>query len=187
MQSKHAIDYNRRLELFETKCKVLAVPKEVTHVWSRIRFFSWFWATLTSWLYTVTKNQMKKHQKQQYRQFLAKIGPEPSRRPLLTHLNAIATGWKRVGRVSRDKTKARESILEEDLHNYFCLNRDSKVKGLPTQAKRLQDQKEWMRGQDQLKAWEEIVISSNDAEELARQITMSIESGPSSSTKRGTN
>ena len=39
------------------------------------------------------------------------------------------TGWKRVGMVSRINTKARESILEEDLaknvslslHNSFCL------------------------------------------------------------------
>ena len=64
-------------------------------------------------------------------------------RPLLTHRNAIPTGWKRVGRVSRHNTKAKESILEEDLaknvslslHNSFCLNRESKVKSLPNQAK----------------------------------------------------
>ena len=63
--------------------------------------------------------------------------------PLLTHRNAITTGWKRVGRVSRDNTKARELILEEDLaknvslslHNSFCLNRESKVKDLPYQAR----------------------------------------------------
>ena len=73
--------------------------------------------------------------------------------------------------MSRDNTKARESILEEHLamnvslsvHNPFCRNRESKVKCLPNQAKRLQ----------QLKAWEEIVISSDDEEQLARQITMS--------------
>ena len=74
--------------------------------------------------------------------------------PFLTHRNAITTSWKRAGRVSRDKTKARESILEEEdlamnvslsLHNSFCLNRESKVKGLPNQAKRLQEQREWMQ------------------------------------------
>ena len=71
-------------------------------------------------------------------------------------------GWKSFGRVSRDNTKARESILEKDLaknvslslHNSFCLNRESKVKGLPNRAKRLQDQKQWMRAYEQLKAWE---------------------------------
>ena len=36
-------------------------------------------------------------------------------RPLLTHRNAITTGWKRVGRVSRDNTRARESILMKNL------------------------------------------------------------------------
>ena len=41
-ESIHAIDYNRRLELFETAYKVFAVPMEVRHVWSRIRFFPWF-------------------------------------------------------------------------------------------------------------------------------------------------
>ena len=65
------------------------------------------------------------------------------------HRNAITAGWKRVGKMSRDNTKARESILEEDLaknvslslHNSFCLNRESRVKALPNQAKRLQEQR----------------------------------------------
>ena len=55
--------------------------------------------------------------------------------PLLTHRNAITTCWKRVGRVFRDNTKARESIMEENLaknvslslHNSFCQNRESKM------------------------------------------------------------
>ena len=101
-ESIHAIDYNRRLELFETVCKVFAIPMEVRHVWSRIRFFPWFRATLTSWLYMVTKDHMKKYQKE-FRQFLAEIGPKAFKRPLLTHRNAITTGWKRVGRVSRGR------------------------------------------------------------------------------------
>ena len=158
-ESIHAIDYNRRLELFETACKVFAIPMEVRLVWSRIRFFPWFRATLTSWLYMVTKDHMKKYQKE-YRQFLAEIGPEAFKKPLLTRRNSITTGWKRVGRVSRNNTKARGSILEEDLaknmslrlHNSFCLNRESRVKSLPNQAKRLQEQREWLRSYEQLKA-----------------------------------
>ena len=67
-ESKHAISYSRRLELLETACKVFAVPVEVRHGWSRIKFFPWFRATLTSWLYAVTKDHIKKHQKE-YRQF----------------------------------------------------------------------------------------------------------------------
>ena len=185
-ESIHAIDYSRRLELFETVCKVIAITLEVRHVWSRLRFFPWLRATLTSWLYIATKDHMKKYQKE-YRQFLAEIGPEAFKRPLLTHRNAITTGWKRVGvgRVSRDNTKARESILEEDLaknvslslHNSFCLNRELKTKGLPNQAARLQEQREWMRSYEQLRAWEEIVISSDDEEALLRQITVSNSSG----------
>ena len=93
------------------------------------------------------KDHMKKHQKE-YRHFLAEIGPEAFKRPLLTHRNVITTGWKRVGRVSRDNIKARDSILEEDLaknvslslHISFCLSRESKVNGLPNQAKKLQEQ-----------------------------------------------
>ena len=96
--------------------------------------------------------------------------------------------------MSRDNTKARESILEEDLaknvslslHNSFCLNGESKVKGLSNQAKRLQEQREWMRSFEQLKAWEEIVISSDDEEALLRQITVSNSSGPSTSKARNT-
>ena len=56
----------------------------------------------------------------------------------------------------RDRTKARELILEEDLaknvslslHNSFCLNRESKGKSLLNQAKISQDQREWMRACD---------------------------------------
>ena len=67
---------------------------------------------------------------------------------LLTYRKAINTGWETVGRVSRDNTKARESILDEDLaknvslslHNSFCLNRESKAKDLPNQTKILQEQ-----------------------------------------------
>ena len=120
-ESIHAIDYSRRLELFETACKAFAISMEVTHVRSRIRFFPWFRATLTSWLYAVTKDHMKKHQKE-YRQFLAEIGTEAFKGSLLTHRNSITTGWNRVGRVSRDNTKARESILEEDLAKNVSLS-----------------------------------------------------------------
>ena len=35
-ESIHAIDYSRRLDLFETACKLFAIPIEVRHVWSRI-------------------------------------------------------------------------------------------------------------------------------------------------------
>ena len=66
-ESIYAIDYSKRLELFDTACKVFAMPMVVRHVWSRIRFFPWFRATLTSWLNMVTKDHMKKHRKE-YRQ-----------------------------------------------------------------------------------------------------------------------
>ena len=177
-ESIHAVDYNRRLELFETVCKAFSIPMEVSHVWSLIRFFPWFRSTFTSLLYTLTKDHMKKHQKK-YRQFLDEIGPEAFKRPLVTYRNA--------GRVSRDTTKARESILEEDLaknvslrlQKSFCRNKESKVKGLPNQANRPQQQREWMLVYKQEKAWEEIVISFDDEKELARQITMSNVSGTS--------
>ena len=57
------------------------------------------------------------------------------------------------------------------------MNRESRVKSLPNQAKRLQEQREWMRSYEQLKAWEETVISSDDEEALLRQITVSNTSG----------
>ena len=140
-----------------------------------------------------TKDHMRKHQKE-YRPFQAEIGPEAFKRPLLTHRNAITRGWKRVGRVSRNNTRARESILEEDLaknvslslHNSFCLNRESKVKSLPSQGKRLQEQREWIRSYEQLKAWEEIVISSYDEEALLKQITVSNISGSGTSKAKNT-
>ena len=117
-----------------------------------------------------------KYQKE-YRQFLSEIGPEAFNRSLLTHRNAITTGWKRVVRVSRDNTKARKLILED---------RELIMKGLPNQAMRLQEQKEWIRSFEQLRAWEEIVISSDDEEPLLRQITVSNSLGPSTSKVRNT-
>ena len=44
-----------------------------------------------------------------------------------------------------------------------------------------------MRAYEQFKAWEEMVISSDEEEELAGQITMSSVSGPSTSKTRGPN
>ena len=86
------------LMVIDTVCKVFAVPMEVRHAWIRIRFFSWFRATLTSWLYTLTKNHMKKRHKE-YRRFLAEIGLEAFKRPLLTHRNEKTRSGKRVGNV----------------------------------------------------------------------------------------
>ena len=71
--------------------------------------------------------------------------------------------------------------MSMSLHNSFCLNKESQVKGLPNQAKMLQEQREWMRSIEQLNAWVEIVISSDDEEALLRQITLSNSSGPSTS------
>ena len=62
-----------------------------------------------------------------------------------------------------------------------------KVKGLPNQAMRLQERNEWIRSFEQLKEWEEIVISSDDEEALLRQITLSDSSGYSTSEARNTN
>ena len=85
-------------------------------------------------------------------------------------------------------------ILEEDLaknvslslHNSFCLNRETKAKSLPNQANRLQEQREWMRSYEHLKAWEEIVISSDDEEALLREITVSNISGSDTSRAKNT-
>ena len=61
------------------------------------------------------------------------------------------------------------------------------MKSLPNQTKRLQEQREWewTRAYDQLKSWEQIVISYDDEEELSRQITMSSAIGPSKSKTGG--
>ena len=72
------------------------------------------------------------------------------------------------------------------LHISFYLNREFKMKDLPNQAARLQEQKEWMQSFEQLRDWEEIVISSDDEEALLRQITVSNSSGPSTSKARNT-
>ena len=55
------------------------------------------------------------------------------------------------------------------------------MKSLPNQAKRLQEQREWMQSYEQLKAWEEIVISSDDEEALLKQFVVSNTSGSGTS------
>ena len=102
VEAIHAINYCRRLELFVTACTVFAILMEVKRVWSRIRFFSWFRAMLTSWLYVLTKNHMNKHQK-----VMAEKGAVAFKRMQLTHRNGKTTGCERVGKVYRDNTKAR--------------------------------------------------------------------------------
>ena len=120
-----------------------------------------------------------------YHQFLVELGPEVFKRPLFTHRNGITTGWMRVGKESRVNSKARESILEEDLAKNVSSYREPKVKKLPNHSKKLREQKKKIRAYEQLKAWEEIVISSEDEKELTRQITVSSASEPSTSKARG--
>ena len=79
-----------------------------------------------------------------------------------------------------------EKNVSLSLQKSFCLNKELKTKGLPNLATRLQEQNEWMRSFEQLRAWEEIVISSDDEEALLRQITVSNSSGPSTSKARNT-
>ena len=55
------------------------------------------------------------------------------------------------------------------------------MESLPNQAKRLHEQREWMRSYEQLKAWEEIVISSDDEETLLKQFALSNTFGSSAS------
>ena len=139
VEAIHAIDYSRRLELFETACKVFAVPMEVTHVWRRMRFFSRFRATLTSWLYAVAKNHLKKHQKE-YRQLLAEIGQETF------SIMGLATGWKGIVNcleiIPRQGSPYWRKNVSLSLHHSFCPNREPKAKKLPSQRRKLQEQKE---------------------------------------------
>ena len=59
------------------------------------------------------------------------------------------------------------------------------MKSLQNQTRRLQEQREWMQAYEELKACEEIVIGSDDEEELMKQITVSSASGPSTSKTGG--
>ena len=62
-----------------------------------------------------------KRRPREYRQRLAEIGPETLKRPLLDHCNGINMGRKRVGKMSRDNIKARESKLGKK-HEKGCEN-----------------------------------------------------------------
>ena len=95
----------RRLELFETAGKVFNVLMEMS-AYGAAYDFSHGSGRRYNFLVVLTKNNMKKHQ-EEYHHFLEEIEPEASKRPLLAHHNKLTTGWKRVGKVSRDNAKAR--------------------------------------------------------------------------------
>ena len=128
----------------------------------------------------------EKHQKE-YSQFLVEIGPEAFKRALLTLRNGITTGWKRVGMVSKDITKARESILEEKnwrecelkITSLVLFEHRKQDEEAAKSTKKITRAKKWMRAYKKLKAWVEIVISSDNEEELAMQVTLSSASEPS--------
>ena len=93
----HAIDYNRRLGLLETACKLFSIPMEVRHVWSRMRFFPWFSSDVDV---LVVHGDEGSHEEASER-----LSTVPGRdragcfqKALANHRNAITTGWKRVGR-----------------------------------------------------------------------------------------
>ena len=46
---------------------------------------------------------------------MANIGLTAFKRPLLFHRNGMTTGWKRLGKVSTDSTKAIKLILDAEL------------------------------------------------------------------------
>ena len=108
-------------------------------LWSSMRLFSCFTVTLISWLNKFAKNHMRRHAKE-YQPLLAEMGPTVFKRPVFTHRNGKATGWKKAGNTSRDNRKARESILKEYLaknvsfHMSVYRNREVKVKTLPNHA-----------------------------------------------------
>ena len=55
------LDCLKDLDLFETTCKILKVPKEVKKIWARRRLMPWFRANMTAWLYEYAKKHMSKH------------------------------------------------------------------------------------------------------------------------------
>ena len=89
---------------------------------------------------------------------------------------------KQKERKTRTTEPADTKNVSLSFRNSFCLKSESKVKGLPNQAKRLQVKRRWMRSYEQLKDWEEIVISSDN--EQSRQDTVSSATGPSTSRAR---
>ena len=80
-----------------------------------------------------------------------------------------------------------KKVVKISLQHSFFLNREPKVKKLSSHQRQLQEQKESMRTYEQLKAWVEIVISSEGEEELTNHIVVSSASGPSTSKTVGKN
>ena len=104
-----------------TACKALAKPTEVKPYMESHDFLPTVRWNADLLLVHASKNHVRR-QHREYRPFLAEFGQTAFKRSLFTHQNVSTIGWKRAGKVSRIKTKAKESILEKGLSKNVSLN-----------------------------------------------------------------
>ena len=94
------LDCLPNLDLFETTCKILNIPREVKKIWARRRLMPWFRANMTAWLYENAKKHMSKHSRV-YIAYQLDIGAGAFKRAFLTHRNLVTAAVKRRGRLEQ--------------------------------------------------------------------------------------
>ena len=115
------------LDLFETMCKILNIPKEVKKIRARRRLMPWFRANMTAWLYKYAKKHMSKYSRV-YSVYQLDSGAGAFKLAFVTHRNAVTPAVKRFSRTSECDGREKEETLKEDLernvtlclHNSFC-------------------------------------------------------------------
>ena len=88
------LDCLKDLDLFETMCKILNIPMEVTKIWTRRRLMPWFRAYMTALLYEYAKKHMSKHGRV-YGEYQLDIGAGAFKRAFVTHRNAVTNAVKK--------------------------------------------------------------------------------------------
>ena len=123
------VSLSKRLDLFRTTCKVLRKTKARESIWARQRLMPWFRAVMTSGVYEHPKRHRSRNT-EAYQSFQLDIGPQPYKRAILTHKNAVNTAVKRVAGMSCTTDQEKKEFLQTDLeqnvslclHNRFSRN-----------------------------------------------------------------
>ena len=90
---------NKKLDLFETTCKILRLRKAIERIWTRQRLMHWFLAVMTAWVYERAKHHLTQIS-ELYQSSQLDIGQGAYKRAFLTPRNAMTKAVKPVDMIS---------------------------------------------------------------------------------------
>ena len=90
---------NKKLDLFETTCKILRLRKAIERIWTRQRLMHWFRAVMTAWVYERAKHHLTQNS-ESYQSSQLDIGQGAYKRAFLMPRNAMTKAVKPVDGIS---------------------------------------------------------------------------------------